>query len=48
MIFTRAIEKIAASEKSMTGPSFMAEPMITKRQKMILNANCVFGASPNR
>ena len=47
-MFTTAIAKIAASEKSITGPRLAAAPMTMKTQKIDLNVNSDFFPSPNR
>ncbi len=47
-MLTTAMAKIAASEKSMTGPRLAAAPMTMKMQKMILKTSSVVLPSPNR
>ena len=46
--FLERMAKIAASEKSITGPRFAAAPMTTKMQKMTLNTSSLVSPSPNR
>ena len=48
MMFTTAMAKIAASEKSITGPRLAAAPITTKMQKMILKISSVILPSPNK
>ena len=47
-MLTTAMAKIAASEKSMTGPRLAAAPMTTKMQKITLKASSFDLPSPNR
>ena len=47
-MLTTAIAKIAASEKSMTGPRLAAAPITMKMQKMTLKVSSEFLPSPNR
>ena len=48
VMFTTAMAKIAASEKSITGPRLAAAPITTKMQKITLKTSSVVLPSPNR